>query len=426
MKAGAVRFSTVGSLAGLALAFGLGGAAHATGTGWLLDAAGLVEPLGQVWVRAFQMIVLPLVLSYMVVAIAGERDGGRTGRMGGIAFALFAAFMVFGVALTLLLALPVLGRVTMDEATRDALRSTTTDVASGAETLMPPFGEWIVNLVPTNPVSAAAEGDLLPFLVFVVLFALAVSRVSGDGRRSVVGFFEGIAEATMVIVEWILVVMPIGVFALAFPMTARAGLGLAGQVGVFVGLTCGILLLLTALLYPVAILGGGVDPRRFARAVVPAQTVAVGTRSSLASLPALIEGAERRLGLPANVTGFVLPLAASAFKINISVSSTVQILFLVQLYGLTLAPGEWALFGAAIVAKTFGSPGIPSGSTGITLPLYLGVGIPMEGLALLYAVDAVPDIFKTLANVTGDMTVATVVARFAGRPVEIAERPAAA
>jgi proton glutamate symport protein len=170
------------------------------------------------------------------------------------------------------------------------------------------------------------------------------------------------------------------------------------------------------LLYPLAALLGRVSIARLAHALAPAQIVAASTRSSLASLPALIEGAERRLGLPGPVTGLVLPLAVATFKLNRTVSSTAKLMFLAHVYGIPLDPGQIGVFVATVLLISFSTPGIPSAGTLTTLPVYLSFGIPIEGILVLNAVDAIPDIFKTVLNVTGDMSAAAMVARFAGTP----------
>jgi Na+/H+-dicarboxylate symporter len=129
-----------------------------------------------------------------------------------------------------------------------------------------------------------------------------------------------------------------------------------------------------------------------------------------------MEGADKRLGVPTEVGSFVLPLAVSAFKVNRTISSPLKLLFLAHVYGITLDPGTVALFIPTVMLLSFSSPGIPSGGFLVTMPFYLAAGIPVEGIVLLKAVDAVPDIFKTLVNVTADMSVATIVARFVGMP----------
>jgi Na+/H+-dicarboxylate symporter len=178
-------------------------------------------------------------------------------------------------------------------------------------------------------------------------------------------------------------------------------------------LLSGLLLAFTFALYPVGSVGGGVPVRRFARALVKPQAVAFSTRSSLASLPALMEGATADLRLSPAVSGFVLPLSVSTFKAHRTISDPLELLFLAHLYGITLDASQIATFFVTILVLSFSAVGIPSGGYSFkTLPAFLAVGIPLEGVVILKAVDVIPDLFKTLLNVTADMTAATVVARF--------------
>ena len=177
-----------------------------------------------------------------------------------------------------------------------------------------------------------------------------------------------------------------------------------------------LLVLAIGLLYPVAVLLGRVSPASFARAALPAQAVAMGTRSSLAALPAMLDSAEKQLQLRREVSGFVLPLAVSTFRLNLAVSWIVGGLFIARLYGVPFGVASIATFYVAAVLMSFSVPGIPSGSLFIIAPLFPTVGLPVEGVGILIALDAVPDIFKTTLNVTGHMTVAAILGR-AGAPV---------
>jgi Na+/H+-dicarboxylate symporter len=266
--------------------------------------------------------------------------------------------------------------------------------------------------VPANPVRAAAEEQFLPLILFTVVFALALTRITPERREGVGRFFRGVADTMFVLIRWVLWFTPVGVFALAFALAARTGLGGAGALIYFVVLLSALLLLFTLVLYPVGTLAGGAPTGAFVRALIPAQAVAVSTRSSLACLPSLMDGAERELRLAPAVAGFVLPLSVSTFKVHRTISDVVELLFLARLYGIELGPGQVATFFVTALILSFSAVGIPSGGYSFkTLPAFLAVGIPLEGVAILKAVDVIPDIFKTLLNVTGDMTAATILAR---------------
>lgn len=411
---------TIGSLAALVAGLAIGTLVYESGNATLQRAAGAFEPIGLLWVNALRMIVLPLVVSHIVLAIA--RSAGRTsaGRTGVLSLLGFIVLLAAAAAFTLLVGLPLVNGLEIDEATRAQFREHA-GIAAAASTgpveQSGSFTDWLLGLLPANVFQAASTDQVLPVLIAAVLFAIAVSRIGEEQRAIITGFFEAIRDATHVIVGWILAVLPIGVFAVALPLTAETGFEAAGLLGWFVVVCCVLLIGFTILLYPITALLGRVSMGRFAWGVAPSQAVAMGSRSSLATLPALMEGADKRLGVPTEVGSFVLPLAVSAFKVNRTISSPLKLLFLAHVYGITLDPGTVALFIPTVMLLSFSSPGIPSGGFLVTTPFYLAAGIPLQGIVLLKAVDAVPDIFKTLVNVTADMSVATVVARLVGMPV---------
>jgi Na+/H+-dicarboxylate symporter len=170
-------------------------------------------------------------------------------------------------------------------------------------------------------------------------------------------------------------------------------------------------LAVTALLYPVVALVAKLPMRQFARAALPPQLIAFSSSSSIASLPALVESAERALGLPNRVTGFVLPLAVSTFKVAAPLSWTVGALFVAWFYGIPLHTMDLATIAFAAVFLAFVSPGVPRGAFIMLTPLFLSIGLPAEGIGLLIAADVIPDTFATALNVTGDLAAAVLVAR---------------
>jgi Na+/H+-dicarboxylate symporter len=275
---------------------------------------------------------------------------------------------------------------------------------------LPPFRDWLVDLVPANPVRALADGAMLPILVFTIAFALALRRVSGPAREMVARTFEAIKETTFVLIGWILAVAPIGVFALVLALTARLGAAAAGALGYFVLIACVLVIVATLALYIVVATVGRSSVRAFAKAIAPAQAVGFTTRSSLAALPALVAGAEK-LGLPAALSGLVLPLGVSVFKYASPIVRIVGTFFVAKLYGIELGPGQIASIAAALGVLSFYSPGIPSGGLFVMAPIYLAFGLPIEGVGILIALDFIPDMFLTTANVTADLAVTVLLAR---------------
>jgi Na+/H+-dicarboxylate symporter len=272
------------------------------------------------------------------------------------------------------------------------------------------LGAWLTSLIPPNPIAAAASGAMLPLVLFTLLFALAVTRTSDAARASLVGFFAAVGDAMLVLVRWVILAAPVGVFALVLPLAARLGGGIAGAIGFYVVAYSAACVVVILLLYPVVAAAGRIGVRRFARAALPAQVIALGSSSSLATLPAMVRSVEDGLGLPTRVTGFVLPLAVSTFKIAGPVSWTVGALFVSWFYGVPLHARELATIALAAVFLAFGVPGVPRGAFIMLAPLFTAVGLPVEGIGLLIAIDAIPDTFATALNVTGDLAATAIVA----------------
>ena len=401
------RSPTILALAALAAGLALGLlAARFSG---LRPLVGLIEPLGALWVNAIRMTLVPLVVALLVASVTAFADLRALGKLGSRAVVVFLALLA-GVALfTALAAPPLMDRMPLDPATAATLRASAADNAA-APAELPTVRGFVVGLVPVNPVEAAAEGAMLPLIVFTLIFAAAVTRLPRARGAAVRDLFGAISDAMLVVVTWVLWATPIGVFALAADMGAELGLGVVGPVAYYVAVLCGLVLVCGLALYPVAAIVGRIPMRRFARAAAPAQAMAVATRSSLASLPALIAGARQEFGDRPGITGFVLPLSVATFKINTPVADLVGPIFLAHLYGVPLSAGTIATMTLITIALSFSNPGIPSGGLFVvTAPVLLAAGIPLDGIALLIAADAIPDIFNTVINVTGDMTVAAIL-----------------
>jgi len=308
------------------------------------------------------------------------------------------------VALSLALAPVGLAIAPVDPAGAAALR----EVAAAPEGMAPGIAEWLTGLVPANLARAAADGAMLPVIVGTLLFAAAATRAATETRARLVRAADAVAEVTLVLVRWVLALAPLGVFALALPLAARLGTAALGAVAAYVAVTAAVCALVVALLYPLAALGGRVGVGEFARAAAPAQAVAFSSRSSLAALPAMVEGI-RALRLAPEAASFFLPLAVSLFRLAGGISFPVGVLFVARLYGVELSAAQLATVGAASVLLPFGVPGIPGGFVLVVAPILLAVGLPAEGIGILLGVDTLPDMFRTATNATGHMAAATVL-----------------
>jgi Na+/H+-dicarboxylate symporter len=279
---------------------------------------------------------------------------------------------------------------------------------------LPSFGQWLAGLAPANVICAAADGAMLPLIVFTLLFALALRRITPDRRDHVLRVFDGIGDAMLEIVRWLIALAPIGVFTLVASTSARLGASLVGAFGYYVVAYVALLIVMTLVICIIGALGGGVALPRFLRAGLPAQAVAFSSSSSLASLPALIDSAGR-LDVPPSQAGFVLPLAVSSFKVANAVAWLTGTMFLARLYGVPLGASEYLTVAASSIALSFATPGVPNGGFLLLAPVLASVGVPAAGVALLIAVDAIPDLFATVTNVSGDFAAAVIVRRWAAR-----------
>jgi proton glutamate symport protein len=374
---------------------------------WLLTGVTWVEPIGTLWVNGIRMTVIPLVVSLLVTGLAST-SAGRAARIGGRTLAVFVALVTFSALVAAILAPPLLSLASFDANAFAALRETT----SATQMELPPFRDWIVGLLPSNPVRAAADGTMLPLVVFSVIFAMAITRLETRHKQTLVDFFEAITRTMIVVIEWILMVAPIGVFCLVVPLAARTGADLVGAMGVFLLIACGLVLLVLVALYPVAVLIGRIPLGQFARAMVSPQTIGFSTRSSLASLPAQLDAANDDLKLPERVTAIVLPVAVALLKYASPTARITGTFFIARLYGIELGVVEIAAITGAVAALSFYSPGLPSSGLLIMAPIYIAFNLPMEGIGLLIALDVVVDMFITAANVTANVTVAVLIARF--------------
>lgn len=387
----------IGLVAGLALGIAL--------AGWLPESwqqvAAWIEPIGTIWTRALQMMVIPLVVTLLFTGVSSGGRGLGTLGLRGIAFFVITLGLV--AAFTLAVAPAIFARVPIDPAAAAALAADST--MPNAQ--VPSFRDWLVGLMPNNLLTAMTTGAMLPIIVATLMFAAAATRLPEEVRHRLEHAAEAIGSVTIIVVRGILALAPYGVFALAVPLALRLGTTALGAVAVYVVVAAALNLVAIAAMYPLVALRG-VSFRRFARALAPAQGIAISARSSLAALPALIDGASS-LGMNERVTGFFLPFSASLFRLGAAVALPVGVLFIASLYGVDLTTAQLVTVATTSVLLSFSVPGIPGGSILIMAPVLLAVGLPVEGIGILLGVDTIPDMFRTTANVTGTMTAAVVL-----------------
>ncbi len=401
----------IGLVAGLALGVGI----SLSRSPWILGIPALVEPIGTLFINAIRMTVIPLVVSSLIVGVAATRDPRTVGRLGVRSLVLFVVAVGAAAIFAAAVSFPLLARLQIDPAVAASLRDAaakSTQEAGASLTQAPSVARWITDLFPANVFKAAADGAMLPLILFSLLMGLALTRVPGERGDTVLKVFQGVADAMLVLVGWVLQFAPVGVFALAIPLAARMGIAAAGALIYYVALLSLVSAAFIAIvLYPATVLIGRVPLGRFARAAAPAQAVAFTSRSSLAALPATIEGARESLGLPEEIVGFFIPLAASMFRVGAAMAQVVGVLFIARLYDVPLAASQLATIIVTVVLTTFSVPGVPAGAIIVMAPVLYAAHVPVEGIGVLLGVDTIPDMFRTTANVTGWLGGASILAR---------------
>lgn len=404
-----------GSIGGLLLGLVAGAGSHGAESGLLHEASPYIKAAGTLWLNALSAIVIPLMAANVIAAVLRGKDARETSILSGKVFSLFVVWLVIGAVFTLTLMPLVLSTLTVDTSTVRAMTASLPAQAIAAVQTRPPLTtptDVVTLLVPRNLLKAALNEELLPILIFAIAFAFAILKTNTESREMLSRFFRAVADALFQMVRWLVAFLPFGAFAMAFMFTESAGVGVAGVLAQFTLLSCGAMLAFTLFLYPLTSLTSGVSIRTFAAGVLPAQLAAVSTRSSLASLPALLEGGTTKLRLDPMVANLALPLSVAMFKVNRTISSLVKMLFIAHLFSVPLGIVQIVTFTVTVMILSFTNLGIPGGGGSFkSMAAYMAIGLPIEGYVLLEATDAIADIFKTVLNVTGDMSVTTVLDR---------------
>lgn len=392
----------------LGLVLGLAGSSYAPD--FAQSSITIIEPIGGLWLNALQMTIVPLVVSLLFTGITAAADAARAGQ---IAARSVVTFLVLLWASSLLAAalMPVLFTAyPLGESAGAALRSGM--AVADAAGPVPGFADFLKSLVPTNPIAAAANDAILPLIVFTAVFAFAATRLPVGQRKTLSDLFDSLGQAMLVVIGWVLAIAPIGVFALAYAVAVESGAAAFGALlhYVIVVSAVGIVVWLSA--YVVAFVGGRVPVGAFARAVIPAQAVAISTQSSLASLPAMLR-ATKALGISEAKADIILPLAVALLRVTGPAMNLAVALYVAHLFG--YQPTGWQLAAAIAVAATttLGAVSLPGSISFVTsiAPIAIALGVPVAPLALLVAVETIPDIFRTVGNVTMDVAVTATVAR---------------
>lgn len=404
----------LGAAAGIAANLGLG-PDH-----WLVTELDyyIAGPIGQVFLRMLSMVVMPLVFASIALGVAGVGDVRRLGRMGARTLAFFIVSTALATGLGLILVQLVQPGTHISAEIRQQLLA---DYASGAADKIDAaktveFGiETLVGIVTRNPIKSAVEGDMLGIIFFGLVFGAALTMIRDDRRQAMVTWLEALADVVTTIIDMAMRIAPYGVAGLIFGVTSRFGFALLAPLGVYVGLVLGALLLHAALTMSLLIrVLVGLPPLLFFRRIRAALVTAFSTSSSSATLPTNIRVGEQNLGLPASVCGFVYPLGATMCMNGTALFEGITVIFLCQVFGVTLEPGQMAVVMGMAVLTSIGAAAVPGGSIPLMVGMLAMFGVPPEGIAVILGVDRILDMARTAVNVLGDHTAAAYIARSEG------------
>jgi Na+/H+-dicarboxylate symporter len=406
--------STFRILLGLLAGLALGAVLAALGPSWRPQVVTVLDALGGVWLDGLRMTIVPLVFALLVTGVA---QAAGTLQAGGVAA---RALIVFGILLVVAAAFAAGASALLLQAwPPSATASAALRAGAGGAGAMPPpapLGSWLKAFVPDNPVRAAADGAMVPLVFFALVFGLAVSRIAQARRTLLFEFFDAVQAAMMVLVGWVLSIAPLGVFALAVVFGARTGvqgLGVLVQYVIVVSLMC---LGAGAIGLGVGVIGGRLRPSATLTAMIPVSAVAISTQSSLACLPAMLE-ATRSLGISDRVRDLVMPMAVALFRITSPAGNMAVALYVAHIYGLHVDPLRMAAGVVIAALVSLSAVGIASAVTFFAMlgPIFMAMGLPMELLPLLLAVETLPDLSRTLGNVAGHVGVTALIDHWDGR-----------
>jgi Na+/H+-dicarboxylate symporter len=384
----------------------------------LRDVLIALEPIGTAFIRLVTMIVVPLVIGSLFAGIASLGDLRRLGRIGGRTLLYFVGTTV---------AAAIIGLSVARLAPFGAVASVATNAAVAPVGKAPGLVEMLLAMIPQNPFAAAAQGDLLPLIVAVCIFAAAATTLPAEKRRPVVALFERLNDLSMIVIGWLMQLAPLAVFVLIASTVAKSGAAMLADLAMFVAVVLIALAIHVILvLVPLLRFGAGVRLGEFVRGTGDAVMLAFATASSSAALPVSIAAATNRLGISNEVASFVLPSGATIDKNGAAVYKAVTAVFLATVYGVVLGPSQWMAIVAASTVAAFAGAGVPGSSLVTTLIVLNAIGLGPQaaaGIALVAAVDRPLDMCRTAVNTIGNLVGTAWVARGASI---VAESPSVA
>jgi proton glutamate symport protein len=400
--------SAIVIIAALLLGIALGAFAGTGAPDAAATSVGYIKPIGSLWLAGLQMTIIPLLVALLITGINAASSAARSGVVATRAVLTFVILLTASATFAAIVMPLILNAFPTPEAAVAAFRAA---AGEGAEAPpVPTFGEFIATLLPTNIVAAASGDQILKLVAFTTIFAFAMAQLPDATRAPLTAFFHSLGEAMMVVINWILALAPIGVFALGYAVAVETGLAALGGLAHYVAAVSSIGIMLTLIAYIFAFAVARLNPATYTRAVLAPQAVAISTQSSLASLPAMLKASEA-VGVPPERADVILPIAVALFRFTGPAMNLAVAIYVAHIFGMDPDPATLALGIGVATMTSLASVSLPGTISFITAisPIAVAMGVPIAPLAILVAVEQLPDIFRTLGNVTMDVAVTAAV-----------------
>ncbi len=363
------------------------------------------RPLADIFLRFLRMAILPLIITSIISSIIQVGSAHGLGRMGLRTMGYYLSTSILAIFTG-----QVLVNIFQPGAGAQIVLEESPEYIAAAESSL---GQIFLNIIPENPIAAAAEGDVLPVIFFSILFGLFVTQLKIDQRDLLGKFFEAAFEAMMKMVSFIIWTAPFGVFGIITGIVATSGFSAFKSLGFYFGIVVAGLAIHMFFTLPLLLWTlGRVNPLKHYKGMIPALLTAFSTCSTIVTLPLTMKAVTENSGASKKAAGFVLPIGATVNMDGTALYECVAAIFIAQVYGFELSLGAQVTVAATAVLASIGAASIPMSGM-VMMSIILGaVGLPLEGVAIILAVDRILDMFRTTANVFSDSCGAVIISRF--------------
>jgi len=394
----------LGMVAGATLGFGINLFGNPDWiNSWFVE--GLFDVVGTLFIRSLQLIVVPLVFVSLVCGTAAMEDIRRIGRIGGKTVGLYLITTTIAISLGMIFALMV-----------KPGQGLTLDTDESFDAPEPPaLTEVLINIIPTNPIRAMAEGEMLQIIVFSILFGLALT-MAGDAGKKVLSGFEALNDCIMKLVLLLIELAPLGVFALLAKTFAAEGFSAIIPLAKYFFLVMGVLVLQAMFTYPFFLkVLGDINPVHFFRKMRKAQIFAFSTASSNATIPVTLEVVNEEMGVDRSVCAFTVPLGATINMDGTAIMQGVATVFIAQASGIDLTLVQLLTVVVMATLASIGTAGVPGVGLIMLTMVLKQVGLPLEAVGIILGIDRLLDMLRTAVNITGDAAISCIVGKSEGK-----------